>query len=457
MDAATPDTSKTAAPPALVLFGTRRFLPLFVLFQTGSFNDNAIKQSLIWLVTFGGVVFLPGLDPSIRVPVAAFTFTAPFLLVCAVAGQIADKVDRATVFRWVKRAELGIVALAVAGILLDVFALLMVALALMGAQSAFFSPTKNAVLPQYLTPRELIPGNALLSGFGFVFILVGQVAGLQLMGAEGTRAAFAAALGALAVVGWLAAEALPPAAAPSPELKVDYNPVTAIIDVVREAVAIPPVLRPMLGIAWFYALSTVLVTVLPGYVSDVLRYQVAILIACLVGSVLGILVGSLVCAVLGNLRLWGPEAVRLSTLGMGVVLVFSTDLFLSAPDSAAATLDARADLAAFFADAEGRRMFADIVAASIGSGLFVVPLQAMAQRRSPPALRARLMSAGAVLLNLAVNLVTVALILIGLAALPPKAPFLIIVVGAVPVLVYGLYRSFINPTRMDAAVEPAST
>jgi len=65
----------------------------------------------------------------------------------------------------------------------------------------------------------------------------------------------------------------------------------------------------------------------------------------------------------------------------------------------------------------------------------------MQQRRAEPAIRARLMSAGAVLLNLFVNIVT--FILIGLAAVQfaPKAPFLMIVIISAVVAAYAIYRT----------------
>ena len=87
------------------LFTQRRFLPLFTLFQTGTFNDNTLKNALIALITFGGFAFLSDLPSAIRVPVAALIFTGPFTVLCAIAGQIADKYDRGTIFRWVKRLE----------------------------------------------------------------------------------------------------------------------------------------------------------------------------------------------------------------------------------------------------------------------------------------------------------------------------------------------------------------
>ena len=97
------------------LLSQRRFLPLFTLFQTGTFNDNTLKNALIAMITFGGFAFLSDLPSAIRVPIAALIFTGPFTILCAIAGQIADKFDRGVIFRWVKRAEVLIMALAALG------------------------------------------------------------------------------------------------------------------------------------------------------------------------------------------------------------------------------------------------------------------------------------------------------------------------------------------------------
>ena len=119
----------------------RRFAPLFILLQTGTFNDNALKNSLIALITFGGITFLSDLPSAIRVPVAAFIFTGPFLLICAIAGQIADKFDRGHILRWVKRAELVIMIIAGLGFWFVNVKILALALGLMGACLLYTSPS----------------------------------------------------------------------------------------------------------------------------------------------------------------------------------------------------------------------------------------------------------------------------------------------------------------------------
>ena len=418
----------------------RRFAPLFILLQMGTFNDNALKNALIALITFGGIAFLSDLPSSVRVPIAALIFTGPFTLVCSIAGQIADKVDRGVILRWVKRAEIIIMCIAAIGFWLVDVRILALALGLMGAQSGFFSPTKNAVLPQWLTNKELIRGNALLNGFVFVLILVGQVVATFMVLAEGGPKMVAIMILVIAVLGWIASEFCPPAPAPKPELKINFEPITATFSVLARALKAPTVLRPMLGIAWFYGLSTVFVTTFPDYVASVMRYEASVLIIILVLSTLSILVGSLIVMMVGNAKIWGPEAVRLSALGItGVTLFIGAIYVLPSPVHSGNTLGTAAD---FLSHPNTPLFMGALLLSSISNGLFVVPLQAMAQRRAEPAIRARLMSAGAVLLNLFVNLTTFGLIWLALKELPPKSPFLMVVIGSALVAAYAIYRSF---------------
>ncbi len=425
---------------------TRRFSPLFVLLQTATFNDNALKNALIALITFGGIAFLSDLPSAIRVPVAGLIFTGPFLIICAIAGQIADKVDRGLLLRWVKRAEIIIMLIAALGFWLVDIRFLALALGLMGAQSGFFSPTKNAVLPQWLTSKELIRGNALLNGFVFVVVLIGQIGGtflvlngtMDAIDVSGTKLASVFLLG-IAVIGWIASELCPKAPAPQPDLKINFEPLTATFSAIGKAFQAPAVLRPMLGIAWFYGLSTVFVTTFPDYVASVMNFNASVLIMMLVLSTLSIMVGSIFVMLFGTWSVWGPEAVRLSALGIiGVVIFIGAIVVLPSPTFSGGGLGSAEE---FLADSYTPLFLGSLVLSSIFSGIFVVPLQAMAQRRADPDNRARLMSAGAVLLNLFVNLSTFGLIGLALLRLPPKSPFIMVVVGSTIVAAYAIYRS----------------
>ena len=84
---------------------------------------------------------------------------------------------------------------------------------------------------------------------------------------------------------------------------------------------------------------------------------------------------------------------------------------------------------------------AAVFASSLFNGMFVVPLQAMAQRRAHPRIRAQLMSAGSVLYNFAVNILTFGLIGLAILSMPPKAPFMMVCIGSACVSIYAIYRS----------------
>ncbi len=438
--------------PETGLTWRRRFLPLFALFQAGTFNDNALKNALIALITFGGVAFLSDLPSGIRVPVAALIFTGPFTLLCAIAGQIADKVDRGVIFRWIKRVEVGIMLLAALGFYLMDVRILAVALGLMGAQSAFFSPTKNAVLPQWLTEKELIKGNALLSGFQFAIILAATIFGLFVLQMGATTISIV--LVALAIFGWVSSEFCPPAPAPQPDLKVNYEPVTATFSVLAKAFKHPDVLRPLLGVSWFYAVSTVFVTTLPDFVGQTMGYSESALQILLASSTISILLGALIVFAVGNMKIWGPESVRLTTLGI-IGVTICTLVLITIPAPLYQGAEEFGPVSAFLADPATPFWIITLSLSSVFSGMFIVPLQAMAQRRAEPLIRAQLMSAGSVLLNLFVNITTFGLIGLGALALGPTVPFWIIIGGSTVVAAYSVYRSIVLVERPQPGVTVA--
>src|SRR5690606_40140406 len=91
---------------------------------------------------------------------AALLFILPYFIFSATAGQIADKYERSQLIRYLKLLEIIIMLLGTIGFLLGNLWLLLFALFLMGSQSTFFGPIKYAILPEVLTPHELMSGNA---------------------------------------------------------------------------------------------------------------------------------------------------------------------------------------------------------------------------------------------------------------------------------------------------------
>src|SRR5437016_7389107 len=141
------------------LLQARRFVPLLLTQATGAFNDNLFKSAFIMLITYGAAA---GPDPGAVAAVAGGALIAPFFLFSALAGELADRFERARLLQILKAAELVAVLGAAAALFVDSLALSFFTLFMLGTQAAFSSPVRYALLPQHLATDELVGGNGLL-------------------------------------------------------------------------------------------------------------------------------------------------------------------------------------------------------------------------------------------------------------------------------------------------------
>src|SRR5262245_40081989 len=166
--------------PLIQLLTARRFAPLFVTQFLGAFNDNLLKSALAIVVTYR-IAQESGVDAAVLVMIAGGLFIAPFFLFSGASGTLADRVDKAAIARWVKVAEIAIMAAGGLGLWLQSVPLLLAALFGLGTHSTVFGPIKYALLPQHLHPDELIAGNALIEAGTFLAILLGTILGGSLV------------------------------------------------------------------------------------------------------------------------------------------------------------------------------------------------------------------------------------------------------------------------------------
>jgi MFS family permease len=101
-------------PSQFDLLQERRFAPFFWTQFLGAGNDNIYKNALIIFVAFHAAT-LTSLDPNALVNLAGAVFIAPFVLFSATAGQLADKVEKSRLIRWIKLFEIAIMVVGLAG------------------------------------------------------------------------------------------------------------------------------------------------------------------------------------------------------------------------------------------------------------------------------------------------------------------------------------------------------
>ena len=364
-------------------FATRRFFPLFGTQFLGAFNDNLLKTAIVVLISFHGLS-LAGLPPEQLVNLAAGVFILPFFLFSATAGKLSERYDKAVIARWIKLAEIAIMLLAGAGFFLHSAGLLLSALFLMGAHSAFFGPLKYSVLPQYLKEHELVGGNGLIEMGTFLAILVGQIGGSMLT--TGGPLLITATLLATALFGYGASRAMPPARPGAPELKLSFNFLKDSVVLMRDAWRIRDVRCAILGISWFWLMGAVYTTQLPTFTRLHLGGDAGVYTLLLALFSIGIGLGSVVCAKLsqGKLQL---GMVLVGSIGM---TLFGGDLALSALPHYRGELIGLAD---FLARAGSWRNMVDVALLGFFGGFFTVPLYTWLQTASPDDFRSQAVAA----------------------------------------------------------------
>jgi 1-acyl-sn-glycerol-3-phosphate acyltransferase len=357
------------------LLGKRRFAPFFWTQALGAFNDNAFRNALVMLVAFQ-----MGLDDhtvSLYTNLAPALFIIPFFLFSATAGQLAEKYEKSQIIRYIKLFEIGAMVLAAIGFHTHHTSLLLVVLFLMGLHSTMFGPIKYAILPQALRPTELVGGNGLIETGTQLAILIGMIAGSALMEVAGIGTLLAGALTiAVAVTGYLASRAIPPAPATAPALKFNWNPFSEtarVLGITRQDRA---VFNAVLGISWFWFFGTVLVAQLPNYTKLNLGGDGSVNILVLTLFSIGTGIGSLLCERMSGRRV----EVGLVPLGAFGLTAFGIDLFLSRPGAA---LTHGLNWLSFLQAAGSWRVALDLTLIGMFAGFYVVPLFAFIQSRTP--------------------------------------------------------------------------
>jgi MFS family permease len=377
------------------LLRERRFWPLFATQFLGAFNDNAYKNALLVLLTFGAASWM-GVGQEVKVlsNLAAGLFILPFFLFSATAGQLADKFDKALLARWVKALEIFIILLVALGFWLRSLPVLLAALCLLGLQSTLFGPLKYAILPQHLRPNELVGGNALVEAGTFVAILLGTLTGGLLAGLDDGGVIWIVAICFIvALGGFLVSWHIPTAPAPAPELKISLNPLAETLRCIGLARRERSVFQSILAASWFWAYGALLLTQLPIYTETVLGGNEALVTVLLAVFSIGIGSGSLICEKLTRRRgkAVEPGLVPIGALGM---TIFGLDLALGAPGNASGTLQPLADM---LHRGSTWRVFFDLFMLGGFGGIYCVPLYALIQQRAQAEYRARIIAANNIL------------------------------------------------------------
>ena len=371
------------------LFKRRRFSAMFFTQFLGAFNDNVFKQALILVLTYTAASQL-GVEVSILNNLAAMLFILPYFLFSALAGQLADKFEKSKLTRFTKLLELSIMVIAAVGFVFEWYALLFVALFLMGTQSTFFGPIKYAYLPQAMQGDELVGANGLFQMGTSLAILLGMIIAGVLTQVPQPLYWISATVLVVAVLGYFASRSIPTMPAMQPDLKVNWNIFTTSVSTVRYLYSLRFLFFVILGNSWFWFYGATFLTQTPEFSKVILHGDESVVIFLLTLFSVGVSIGSLLCKRLTK----NQVSLRLLPFGIAGLSIFAIDLYFSLSGlSVDVSTETLIGVGGLFAINGSWRVFVDLFFLGFSGGLYIVPLYASMQAYAPKSHRARIVGA----------------------------------------------------------------
>ncbi|MGJ4856697.1 acyl-[ACP]--phospholipid O-acyltransferase [Labrys sp. La1] len=372
------------------LMSARRFWPLFWSQFFSAFNDNFIKQALIVLAVYGIAQTAPMEGSNSLVSLASALLVAPGLILSGLAGQMADRYDKAVVAQRIKLVEIVIIAIAAVGFAMHSVPVLLFSMLAMGVLGTLFTPVKYGILPDHLAPEELPAGNGLIEAGTFLSILIGTL-GANIVAPDLPSTLVAGVMIVIAVACWWFARAIPPTGQAAPDLKVDWNVVRSSYQLVRLVAADRKLLIGSLAVAWFWLIGIVILSLTTSLAHDVIGGDNTVNSLFFTAFSIGIALGSILAARLAA----GRIILLLSPIGCILMGVFC--LVVAVIAFATTRSEVPLGVMSYLASANGIQTTLVLILTAVAAGLFIVPAYAAVQHWAPKDERARVIAGGNVI------------------------------------------------------------
>jgi hypothetical protein len=386
------------------LLRQRRFLPLMATQFFNAFNDNLYKTALVLFVVYQ--VYNSEQSEATFSAVASGIFILPFVVLSALAGQLADTRDKAAIIRTVKLCEIGWASLGVAGLFMAwqgiavhsvAIPLLLLVVFLAAAQSTFLGPIKYSILPQHLSREEVLPGTGLVEAGTYLAILTGTI----LAGFVPIEAAMVLIM-VVAVAGYLTSRHVPPAPpqsdyvmhfpvlepflarTPSGLRRWLLYPFVIVADqavmswrLVRETMHQREIYFAIVAISFFWTIGAVLFIQFPPLAKNALLASPQVASMFLVIFSIGIAIGSISI----NALLKGEVSARHAPASVVVMGIFVAGFYWVVKAWPPHGGDDLLDVMEFVREPLAIPLLATLLGISTAGGMFVVPLYAFLTTR----------------------------------------------------------------------------
>ncbi len=384
-----PETAEMSGVAAAVHHGagkllSRSFLGLLVTQFLVALNDNMFR----WLVVPIGKDLVGPEKEALAISGGLACFVAPFLLLAAPAGYLADRFSKRNVMIGCKVAEIVIMILGMVTILTGNIYLMLGIVALMGAQSALFSPSKLGSIPEIVRSDRVSAANGMVGMTTVMAIVVGTVAGnclyawttpqdhSSLPGHHQWWISAAALIG-VAVVGLVASLFIGRLQAANSSRSFPVNVAGQTLRDLARLIGNRPLALAACGIVFFWSLGALTQMNIDLFGTKVLQVQQQHVGPLLAVLALGVGIGSILAGI------WSVGKIELGIVPFGAAgIVVGAGLLFTVPGGVGTPYSA-----GYYYTCSC------LLILGISAGLFIIPLQAFLQEMSPEKTRGSILAA----------------------------------------------------------------
>ena len=409
----------------------KKFIPLWSSGFISFINDGFLRTAFVFFMTYKIASF-----PMTFMISAVMLYIIGYLSGTLFIGQIADKFSKTRIVQSLRLSEVALMLLVSAAVFANSRIAMILVVAGMGVLAAGLRLCHYALIPALLSPKEWNGANAYLK---LLMIIGSGLAALISLIAVKFNIPYLALMCAgiaLSVAAFVISWFIPPLKAENPALAATKNPLRAlkvISDTLRHQF---DDWSYLVGIAWFWILTTTVVLFSAEYGRDVLKIRWSTTTFYCSGIfTAGFLLGTILYWFLSRRRAVGSYTALVGLLMSGALL----DLIWAS--ASLADIDTIKGLTVFQALTGGAtywRIFIDILLLGVLSPIYITPFYTLIQQKTKPELMGR-MWAFSNLVNassLAVAFVIVACL--RLLFLSPVAILMLFVIGNILVSFYFL-------------------
>ncbi len=363
------------------LIAHRSFRAFFIAQFGGALNDNIFRSAILILIAFE--ISENATQTALLNNLALILFLLPMILLSPIAGQLVERSDKSTMMRKNKIAEVVICTLATLAFAMHSSIFMLFVLFLLGAQSAMFGPNKYTFLSQILPHKQILAGNALIATGTFIAIGTGALIGGFFATLDNIWFVAGPVMILTAAIGYRATLDFPSVDRGSPDLQLDTHLFRQTMKGVELARSDRSIWVAILGLSWFWAFSSAVLTQLPSYTRFVLGGDARIAAVLISIYILGLGLGAFLSTRTKDRH---TESGLIPLALMGLIV----SGFILAIDPPAETQIQ--SLREIFDHWSGQQAGWGLLLFGISSGLYLVPQYALIQQRTHLGSRARVVA-----------------------------------------------------------------